>query len=206
MTRNSRDPGSRLSWQVEIARLERLPGLIAVHTLVSKSKYTFPTYTLSKYVSAYTLSLLAPQRELHQVFLWSSSVLVVPYSSVDPCSKLKEVLPLCNANFFFSRIVSYGSPLKNLILGIRIGVGAVAVAASVETRLALLPEARVKLRYRRWKMMIWVSVQNHPQFHCRSWIGTNRSNLDVISVSWSVSWSRNGKGEGETRSFSREET
>ena len=34
---------------------QRLPGLIAVHTLVSKNKrFTFSTYTLSKYVSAYT--------------------------------------------------------------------------------------------------------------------------------------------------------
>ena len=58
---------------------------------------------------------------------------------------------------------------------IGIGVGAIAVAASVKTRLVLpiwwyVPEAGVKLRYLRWKMMIWVLLRNHPQSHRRSWI------------------------------------
>ena len=65
--------------------------------------------------------------------LISPGLLVVPYSIVDPYIKLKEVLVLCNANFFFSQIVSYRSPLLNLILGIGIGVGAVALAGSFGT-------------------------------------------------------------------------
>ena len=57
-----------------------------------------------------------------------------PIQAVDPCINLKEVLLLWNPNFF-SRSVSYGSHLLNLILGIRIGIGGVAV--SVKTQLAL---------------------------------------------------------------------
>ena len=93
----------------------------------------------SLHTHAQTLLLLAPQRATPSLSL----KLLSPGRTLLKRGSLKEVLLLCgNANFFFSRIVSYGSPLKNLILGIRIGVGAVAVAASVETRLELLPEAR----------------------------------------------------------------
>ena len=91
----------------------------------------------SLHTHAQTLLLLAPQRATPSLSL----KLLSPGRTLLKRGSLKEVLLLCgNANFFFSRIVSHGSPLWNLILGIGIGVG--VVVASVETRLALLAEAR----------------------------------------------------------------
>ena len=77
-----------------------------------------------------------------------------------------------------------GSPLLNLIRGIGIGVG----AASVNTRLWYVPEARVKLRCRLWKM-IWVPLQNHLQFPRRNWIGANR--IFMLYLHFRRVWWRN---------------
>ena len=113
-------------------------GLIAVHTLVLKcishvisiSTHFFTSYALSKHVSAYTRA---------DTFSVSSTASYIKFSSETHQSwshptqtwVLVSRFCLCNTNFFFSPIVSYGSPLSNLILGIGIGVGVAAVSVKL---------------------------------------------------------------------------
>ena len=125
---------------------------------------------------------------------------------MDPCSKLKEVLLLCNANFFFSDCLLWLAPLESHSWDwdwswsdssiSRNSVG-ITTRSKSEAKISSLKDDDLSL------------ATESTQFHCRSWIGANRSNLDVISVSLS----RNGKGrkkekekEKEKRGHPAEET
>ena len=112
----------------------------------------FSSSALSKYVSWYTcadtffVSSTESYNKSSSEALQSWSYPTQAWILVS--SKLKEVLFLCNTNFFFSRIVSYGSPVLNLILGIGMGFGVVPIAASVKTRLD-------------WDIVRWKMIDDH---------------------------------------------